>query len=130
MKALINSGRRAAERLMLDHITIDRVTSPAADPMTGKDIPEYMRVYEGKGKIQSFAGYEESREVISHSAVVQRMTVHLPVGAYQASVGDVVTIVDSTVDPMLNGRKFRITQEAPIKTFATAYRIFVDYKAE
>lgn len=122
--------RAEAESLMLDHITIDRVTGSTVDPMTGKDIPEYTRVYEGKGKIQSYEGYEQSKEVVLHSSVVQRMSVHIPVGSYLSSVGDVVTVVGSVIDPMLNGRKFRVTQEAPFRTYATAYRIFVEYKAE
>ena len=33
-------------------------------------------------------------------------------------------------DPLLVGREYRITQEAPFKTHATAYRLFVDFKAE
>lgn len=123
------AGRRAAERLMTDHIVINRVTGSSVDPLTGEDVPELVQVYEGKGKLQSFEGHEGSREVIAHSSVVQRMSIHLPVDSYRSSVGDVVRIVHSS-DPLLVGRDYRVTQEAPFKTHATAYRIFVDFKAE
>ena len=46
------------------------------------------------------------------------------------NVGDIVEVTVSRMDPMLTGRAFRITQEAPFKTFATAYRVFVDYIAD
>lgn len=129
-RAAIRQGRKLAESLMCDTITIDRVTGVETDPMTGRDTPTLERVYEGKGKVQSYEGYEASREVIEHSSVVQRMSIHIPVDAYRCSVGDVVEIVDSEMDPLLIGREFRVTQEAPFKTYATAYRIFVDFKAE
>lgn len=128
-QSVINSGRRAAERLMTDWVEISRVVGSTVDPLTGQDEAELGAVYEGKAKLQSFEGYEASREVISHSSVVQRMSIHLPVDSYRSSVGDVVRIVRSA-DPLLEGREYRVTQEAPFKTHATAYRIFVDFKAE
>lgn len=126
----LNRGRRAAEALMTDHVQIRRVVGSTVDPLTGEDAPEYTTVYEGKAKLNSFEGYEASREVVLHSSVTQRMSIHIPVGSYRSSVGDVVKIVSSSTDPMLEGREFRITQEAPFKTYSTAYRIFVDFKAE
>ena len=126
----LRSGRRAAERLMTDLVEIRRVVGSAVDPLTGRDEAELEMVYNGKAKLSSFEGYEASREVVLHSSVTQRMSIHIPVGAYRSSVGDIVRIVESRMDPMLEGREFRITQEAPFKSHSTAYRIFVDFKAE
>ena len=123
-------GRERAERLMVDRVEISRVTGVEVDPLTGEDVPTHEVVYSGVGKITSYEAHEASREVIMHSSVVQRMSVHLPVGSYRSSVGDVLRVVASHVDPMLDGREFRVTQEAPYKSMATAYRIFVDFKAE
>ena len=123
-------GRERAERLMVDRVEISRVTGVEVDPLTGEDSPTHEVVYSGVGKITSYEAHEASREVIMHSSVVQRMSVHLPVGSYRSSVGDVLRVVASHVDPMLDGREFRVTQEAPYRTWATAYRIFVDFKAE
>lgn len=128
-RAALLRGRRRAEALMQDQCTISRVVGETMDEI-GRVVPVTETVYEGPCKVQSYEGYEESREVIAHSAVVQRMSIHIPVGAYRCSVGDVLTLEKSFMDPLLEGRKFRITQEAPFKTFATAYRIFVDFKAE
>lgn len=129
-EAALLQGRAMAESLMTDLVRITRVVDVHVDPLTGADVPATETVYEGIGKLQSFEGHEASREVILHSSVVQRMSVHLPVGSYRSSVGDVLRVVASHVDPMLDGREFRVTQEAPYRTWATAYRIFVDFKAE
>lgn len=121
--------REQAELLMTDLVEIRRVVGTSVDPLTGRDEAELEMVYNGKAKLSSFEGYEASREVVLHSSVTQRMSIHIPVGAYRSSVGDVVRIVHSS-DPLLVGREYRVTQEAPFKTHATAYRIFVDFKAE
>src|SRR5690625_2314630 len=103
-------GRAMAESLMTDRVEISRVTGVEVDPLTGADVPTHEVVYSGVAKIQSYEGYEASREVILHSSVVQRMSVHIPVGAYRSSVGDVLRVIESRMDPMLEGREFRITQ--------------------
>lgn len=129
-EAALLQGRAMAESLMTDRVEIFRVTAVEVDPLTGADIPITEVVYSGRAKIQSYEAHEASREVILHSSVVQRMSVHIPVGSYRSSVGDAVRVVESRMDPMLEGREFRITQEAPYKTFSTSYRIFIDFKAE
>lgn len=123
-------GRRRAEALMQDQCLIRRVIGETTDRETGKVVPLYDDVYTGKCKLQSYEGYEQEKNTAETALTVQRMSVHLPVGAYRINVGDVVEVTDSRMDPLLVGRKFRITQEAPFKTFATAYRVFVDYIAD
>ena len=115
---------------MQDQCLIRRVTGETTDQETGKVVPLYDDVYTGKCKLQSYEGYEQSKTAAETTVTVQRMSVHLAVGAYRINVGDIVEITASRMDPMLTGRKFRITQEAPFKTFATAYRVFVDYIAD
>lgn len=124
------AGRRAAEALMVDSVKIERVLDTVPDPLTGKDVTTYETVYEGKVKAQSFAAYEQNPVSADHMFTVQRLTLHIPVGAYRCQVGDVATIVESPVDPLLEDRQYRVAQEAPFKTFATSYRIFVDYIAD
>lgn len=123
-------GRRKAESLMFDKCIIRRVTGETTDRETGKVVPEYADMYEGKCKMQSYEGYEQAESTAEADLTLQRMSCHLPVGAYRINVGDIVEITASRLDPLLMGRKFRITQEAPFKTFATAYRVFVDYIAD
>lgn len=123
-------GRRRAEALMQDQCLIRRVIGETTDRETAKVVPLYDDVYTGKCKLQPYEGYEQEKNTAETALTVQRMSVHLPVGAYRINVGDVVEVTDSRMDPLLVGRKFRITQEAPFKTFATAYRVFVDYIAD
>lgn len=127
--SVVQAGRLRAESLMTDVFTVRRVTGNDVDPLTGVDVPRSVVVYEGRGKLQSYEGYEQTAEVVAHSMTIQRMSVHFPVGDYHPQVGDVVTCVDS-VDKNLVGYEFRVTQDVPFKTHATAYRAFVDYKAD
>lgn len=128
--AALMRGRRKAEALMFDKCIIRRVTGETTDRETGKVVPVYADMYTGKCKIQSYEGYEQEKDTVGTSLTMQRMSCHLPVGAYRINVGDIVEITESRLDPLLVGRKFRITNEAPFKTLATAYRVFVDYIAD
>ena len=121
--------RGFAEERMTDVWEVRRVTDLETDPLTGVDTPVTEVVYTGKGRLQSFAGNEQSREVIEHSSVVQRMSIHLPVGDYRPRVGDIAKCVESVEDPNIVGTEYRMAQDAPFKTVATAYRVFVDFKA-
>ncbi len=116
-------GRRAAEALMVDEVKIVRPTG-AVDPLTGKPV-DPATVYDGKAKVQTYEGYEQDREVGGGSVTIQRYRVDVPVGAYAAQVGDVVTVTRARFDPNLVGRQY-ILRGPFFKTAATAYRMFVD----
>lgn len=122
----VRRGRRAAERLMTDQCVVRRPTGETAtDPDTFEVHPVYEVVYESRVKVQSYEGYERAAESAGASVTVQRSSVHFPVGAFRTRPGDVVTITAAT-DAFLVGRSFRVVQEAPYKSLATAYRVFVD----
>ena len=125
-RAAIMQGRRMAERLMVDSWVVYKLDMNDVDPLTGEAVR--VTVYEGKGRLQSYEGYEQTPEVIGHTSTVQRMSLHLPVGPYRPQVGHVAVCVES-LDPNLIGTQYRMTQDAPFKTFATAYRVFVDFEA-
>ena len=125
-RAAIMQGRRMAERLMVDRWRVYRLDMDDVDPLTGEAVR--VTVYEGKAKLTSYEGYEQTPEVVGHTATVQRLSLHLPVTSYRPQVGHVAVCVDS-LDPNLVGTEYRMTQDAPFKTFATAYRVFVDFKA-
>ena len=125
-RAAIMQGRRMAESLMVDRWVVYKLDMDDVDPLTGEAVR--VTVYEGKAKLTSYEGYEQTPEVVGHTATVQRLSLHLPVTSYRPQVGHVAVCVDS-LDPNLVGTEYRITQDAPFKTFATAYRVFVDFKA-
>ncbi|WP_457826288.1 DUF6093 family protein, partial [Staphylococcus aureus] len=66
-------------------------------------------VYEGRGKLQTYEGYEQSTTIGPSSAVVQRMQLHLPVSRYKPQLGDIATCMHAC-DPGLMGRRFRVAQ--------------------
>ena len=125
-RAAIMQGRRMAERLMVDSWVIYKLDMDDVDPLTGEAVRA--AVYEGKGKLQSWEGYEQNTESVGHTSTIQRLSLHLPVTSYRPQVGHVAVCVDS-LDPRLIGTEYRISQDAPFKTFSTAYRVFVDFKA-
>ena len=125
-RAAIMQGRRMAERLMVDRWVVYKLDMDDVDPLTGEAVR--VIVYEGKAKLTSYEGYEQTPEVVGHTSTVQRMSLHLPVGPYRPQVGHVAVCVES-LDPNLIGTQYRMTQDAPFKTFATAYRVFVDFEA-
>ena len=125
-RAAIMQGRRMAERLMVDSWVVYKLDMENVDPLTGEAVR--VTVYEGKGRLQSYEGYEQTPEVIGHTSTVQRMSLHLPVGPYRPQVGHVAVCAES-LDPNLVGTQYRMTQDAPFKTHATAYRVFVDFEA-
>ena len=110
---------------MQDLCTVRRKTGETVDEDTFDVVPVYETVYEGCVKIQTYEGHEIERQAVGQSVVQQRSSAHFPVGAFRPLPGDVLTIV-SSFDPLLEGRSFRIVQEYPVKTFMTAYRVFVD----
>ena len=122
----LRAGRLAAEALMIDHWRVYKLDMDDVDPLTGEAVREL--VYEGKGKLQSWEGYEQNTESVGHTSTIQRLSLHLPVTEYRPQVGHVAVCVES-LDPNLVGTEYRISQDAPFKTFSTAYRVFVDFKA-
>lgn len=118
-------GRRAAERLMVDRAAVRRKTGETVGENTWQTVPVYETVYVGRMKLQTYEGHEVDREAAGQIVVQQRSTIHFPVGSFRSKPGDIVTVTES-FDPLLVGRSWRIVQEYPVKTFATAYRVFVD----
>jgi len=130
--AVVLAGRRAAERLMTDRCVIRRPVGEETDPVTFEVRPVYETVYgpdiepyRGRCKLQTYEAHEATPVVVGATQVVQRSRIDLPVGAYRTAPGDVSVMVEAD-DPLLVGKAFRLVQEYPVKSHATAYRVFVD----
>lgn len=121
----VRAGRAAAERLMTDRCVVRRKVGDETDPDTFEVRPVYETVYDGRCKMQTYEAHEATPVVVGATQVVQRASLHLPVGSYRTAPGDVAVIVEAR-DPLLVGKAFRLVQEYPVKSHATSYRIFVD----
>ena len=126
---IIHEGRRAAARLMVDACTITHPGEQVTDRRTGHvyAVPDAV-VYQGQCKVQSYQPFEQTPEAGAHTYSVQRYQVHVPVGAYEPHIGDVVTITAAAYDPHLTGRVFRVVALLH-KSLATAYRLAITDEA-
>lgn len=122
MRVMPPTRRRRAEQMMTTQVVIVR-PGDMDDPVTGE--PVTTPLYEGKSKLTSYEGHESASLAGSREVSVQRMELHLPVGKVAVRRGDLVTVVGSQ-DALLVGRQFRITQKAPYREYATAYRCTVE----
>lgn len=120
---------------MRDSCTITVATAGDPDPVTGA--APWATVYpdpawpadhswkRGPCKVQALNAQEGNPEAGEAIFTVQRYRVDVPVGSFEPSVGDVVTITAATLDPYLVGRTFRVVALLH-KTAATAYRLAVE----
>jgi hypothetical protein len=116
--------RRAAESLMTGTFRVERQSGERTAEGYEVATPR-VTVYEGRGKLQTYEGHEQALPAGPSTVVQQRMTIHFPVGSFACLPGDLATCTGST-DPLLIGRRFRVTQAYPVKEHATSYRVFVD----
>lgn len=132
--SVIEEGRRLAESLMVDTLTITaKSTLSVIDPATGvrTPVPGVTR-YSGRGKIQERDVQERDAEGGAHSYVSVRQEVHIPAGLLEEDgeplkiiPGDIITMNNCPNDPSNNGRVFRVAAPQG-KTWATAQRLQVD----
>lgn len=119
-------GRKAAERLMIDACTIDRVTGET-EGAGGVLTPVYNRIYDGKCRIQV-----RTRERMGGSwtsigeaqVIIARIEVQLPLSAPEPKESDVVTMTASVLDPLMIGKQFQV-RDVMMKTMLTARRVTV-----
>lgn len=116
--------RREAEALMTATFRVERETGES-EIVDYQPVPVREVIYHGKGKLQTYEGHERTVSSGPSTMVEQRSSIHFPVGAFLSKPGDLATC-ESSRDPLLVGRQFRLTQSYPVKEHATAYRVFVD----
>ena len=124
LAAALPELRAAAESRMLDACTVRRAVGVTVDDV-GVTTPDYSEpLYEGPCRVQTFEPQEYTPDVAVATVTTQRYAVHVPVGAYEPSIGDVVEISTATLDPHLAGREYRVVALLH-KSQATAYRLGV-----
>ncbi len=110
-------GQRLAESLMIHEGHVTRVTGSGTSG--GREIPVTTTIYTGTAKLAGSNLAGKSAEVAGLTVQTQSPQVHFPVGAFVMHSGDLWTF---TTGP-LAGRKYRLTGEAPARSFETAYRV-------
>lgn len=120
-RAAVLRGREAAEALMVDSCRVHRPGRAVTDPVTGKVTTPLTLIYEGKCKIQQTLAQSSKPEAGGHKYTVQDTRWDTPVTEGPFLVGDFVTVVNSELDPQLNGRVLKVA-ELFHKSMATAQR--------
>ena len=113
-----------ANEQMTSMVEVRRFTGETAiDDETLIETPIYNVVYSGRAKIASYEAFEQTPESAGGVVTVVRLRVDFPVGSFIAKPGDEAHVLSDTSDPLLGGRRFRLTVTAPYKSHATAYRV-------
>ena len=124
LEATLRRGRRAAEKLMSSSVEVRRFTGETViDDETLIETPVFDVVYSGRAKIASYEAFEQTPEVSGGVVTVVRLRVDFPAGSFVAKPGDEAHVLSDSSDPLLGGRRFRLTVAAPYKSHATAYRV-------
>ncbi len=120
-------GRAAAERLMVDAVSIDRWDGTYTnDPVTGAQEKNYGDpLYEGKARIQQNAAVSEEDAGAGRLVTLLRLELQLPITVTGLKIDDRVTVTTATYDADLDGRVFRVS-DLHHKTHATSRRVAIE----
>lgn len=121
-QAVMEAGRVAAERLMVDTCTVKHQTGETMDPVTLQMTPTYTTLYTGKCRVQLTATVALMPEAGERVIATQRVTVQLPTTVTGVQVDDIVQVTAAAHDGDLVGRVYRVRSEFA-KTHATARRL-------
>lgn len=128
LASVTRAGRRAAEALMADTVTVSSLTGDTTlDETTGREVPETVVKFTSKCKVQARGLAARESEVGGRIATEVRYELHLPVDAAPVEVDDLCQITDvgDLSDTQLLGRTFRVVSPVA-KSYATARRIDVE----
>ena len=120
--------RTEAEGRMVDECTVTRAGgeetyNPATNAYTAA---AGSTVYTGACEVQISDGLNARQaEAGGAELTISRLTVKIPISVEDVTIGDIVTITDTLLDPDLIGQRFRVIA-GHAKTFATARRLQVE----
>lgn len=127
LDATLARGRAAAERLMVDTVTIDRWDGTYTNnETTGAQTKNYgAALYNGKARIQQNAAVSQEDAGAGRVVTTLRLELQVPVTVTGLKVDDRVTVDASVGDADLVGRVFRVS-DLHHKTHATARRVAIE----
>jgi hypothetical protein len=119
-------GRRLAETLMTDTVTVTRESDPVLNVATGQLVPTVETIYDGPARFRMLSQAVSDVDAGGQLLGVQSPRLDLPVeGSEGVRIGDVFTVTASASDSALVGLVGRVAGVAPI-TLATARRVPVE----
>lgn len=122
--------QQLAEQLMTDRVRIERLTGQmSVDPETGLSEPEFVPLYEGPAKLQTYGGIAQQSTAsatgdtsnLGGVVPVWSLRLDLPISVVDARSGDIAIVVASR-DAALTGNQLRLINLQSEKTHATARR--------
>lgn len=114
----------AALARMTDTVTITRPGETSTDATTGAVSTASAQVYSGPARWKAATTAPRADDVASAQVARSAGEVHIPVGSYIPTAGDVVECIASS-DPLLVGRRARISSWWGGSQI-TAYRIPIE----
>lgn len=99
-EATVYAGRTAAERLMVDTVTVTRITTQGAiNETTGGYTPTSPTVYSGKARVKLNNVADLVVDAGGRGASVREYIVSVPLSSTVFAVDDTVTLTSSPLDP-------------------------------
>jgi ethanolamine utilization microcompartment shell protein EutL len=93
---MLGPGRRAAQALMVDDVTIARPGPLVLDPDTGDLVPATgATVYTGPGRLKMPSAVEVNRMFGGEDVTKTRFVLSVPHDVTDVAIGDVVTVTSS-----------------------------------
>lgn len=130
---IVRRAQQAAEQLMVDTVLVKRITGYTLDEQTALQKPSYVKIYEGKCKLQAYDsngansantanGVRLSDKVNYGSPLLSStLGIHLPMSVTGLEPGDIVEVVHS-FNKNLENRVFKLALNTSAKTFTSAQR--------
>jgi hypothetical protein len=122
--SILDRGRAAAVRAMVDACVIRRRSDTTTDPLTGVPTPAYATLYTGQCRVQQNGATASRQDVGGDSVLLQPFVLSVPISVTGIEPGDEATMTTSR-DPDLVGRVF-IVRAVTHKTNLTARRLGVE----
>jgi len=121
-RGVTKRAQRRTEGMAIEDLRVDRVIGTTSDEY-GNAVPELLDPppYEGPGKVQTYEPHESTPESAGATAVMQRYSVHIPVGEGPFRVGDFATVITP-------GKPERVLRVAGTheKTYQSMQRLLCD----
>lgn len=129
--AAMQAGQATARSMMTDRCTI--VRAGVAEPVYDTDTDTYTRpddltIYTGPCRVKTRKAMARTADAGEAVVVVARRELHLPVdepGAGDVDVDDVATM-DTSLNPMLVGKRLRISDLGDEQSHETARRLGIE----